>query len=732
MPDFDAFPADEVGIDDFKTSIGFTPSTWPVGTTLLLCKVPWDSDYRDVVYFHDATAQNAYFNSLSSSAKVTLQNATFCKPSEPVTIDLPYSAAYKYNYLRVTNPQQPVPGEATQPVLYYFIKSVSMIAPNSTRLYLQLDVWQTYQLTLTMGRCFVERGHVARHAFAYSSLEIAARRRRYLMTPEGLDLGASYIQVSEAAHKIGGDPGTNAKWWVVLVSAVDLTASFGTVNDPKLHTATGDIVDALPSGANVYAISSGDIKIFMDYLSDYPWIANQILSLTVMPRSAITQTSAATVGGVRLYTIAAQNISMNAELAAQHTVSGVVSPSASIGVLPKWTAQPKSQVYPFSFIKMWNYVSEPLTLMPEQFATNDLRFTRMESVLPPFQKIAIFPRDYGTYQDAQFTITATDPQGTGDSQGVPYGETFDNALIWNDFPQFNLVNDGYLNYLASNANTLKFQRSNAGWSLDKSLASANVSYDNANRSLAASAENQRAAYEQQKQISRYNMGNLVQNELMNTYNNMRPDWQQGINAFFGTSVDRIINTTVQAANGTLANELGNTQFQNTMQAQRGNIDANYQLQQWAAKGDYQQQIAGINASVRDARMLPPTQSGTMSGGFFANLMQWHMPCWYIGGYTVASGIQSRIADYWNRYGYAVCEYVNIGRYFLLNSYFTYWKCADTTITSMDGDEGAKEIIRGIFEKGVSIWGNANNIAADPDTTLDGNAPSDNYIATPIY
>lgn len=52
--DFPAYPATDVGVDDFKSSIGFTPSTWPADTKLVLTEVNWDSNYRDVVYFANA------------------------------------------------------------------------------------------------------------------------------------------------------------------------------------------------------------------------------------------------------------------------------------------------------------------------------------------------------------------------------------------------------------------------------------------------------------------------------------------------------------------------------------------------------------------------------------------------------------------------------------------------------------------------------------------------------
>lgn len=727
--DFPAYPASDVGVDDFKTSIGFTPSTWPVDTKLVLTEVNWDSNYRDVVYFANAAAQKAFFDDLEEVASIVLNHATYCKPNEPVTVNIPYSKAYTANYLIVTNPTLPVAGEVTPPVLYYFVTGVSMIAPNTTRLYLQLDIWQTYQTRLTMGRSFVERGHVALHAYVNTSGDIATRKRRYLTAPEGLDLGNSYIEIAKERHDIGGDAG--AQWWVVIVSTVDLAADFGTVDNPKLKTAGGVPTDGLPQGCDVYCLTTGMFARLMSRLKSYPWISSQILSITILPASAITESDApdgtvTIAGDVTAHKFWQQHSSISSQLSNTLNVDSFLS--SANGTTAEWRQHPKARTYPFSYLKMANWVGEPLLLQPELFASNTASFVRIETALPPFQKIMIFPYNYGSSVSGNIAaVVRSRPAGNNFSQAVPRGETLDNALIWDDFPQISIVNDSYQQYLASNANSLRYQRSAAQWGLEKSNANANTSYDNANRSLDAAAANQAAAYRQQAQISKYSMGNLVQNQMMQVYNSMPRDLKAGLNGLTQANVGRIIETTVNAANGSMANELGNLQFQNTQAAQQGNIDANYALQKWAAKGDYQQAIASINASVRDARILPPTQSGTMSGGFFANLMGWGLPSWFITGHTLMTDQQNRIADYWFRYGYSVAEYMNIGRNFLLNNRMTYWKCADTTITSLEADEGVREGIRGIFEKGVSIWKYASDIY-NTSALLD-NAPSS---GTPLY
>lgn len=722
----DAYPARNVGVEPFNTSIGFTPSTWPVNTKLTLCNVPWDSDYRDVVRFATSSARDAYFNSLAGKKAVT-EHATYCKPNEPVSINVPYSAAYTYNYLIVENPAQPVQGEVTPPKLYYFVVGVSMINPNNTRLWLQLDVWMTYQVGLEIGRAFVERGHVALHAWRNTSLSgNSVKSRRYLMAPEGLDVGASYIETDEQQFSIVSSDDFDM-WYYLIVSAVDLETSnlpdkFGTVDNPKLPMARGMTIDGMKSACEMYMIAASGFSSFVNNLRNYPWISNQILNITAVPGNYVSIGGAIYIAGVSGFK-APTTILRYSSLTSVEFSAGNVSTFLAGQVSTKWAAHPKARVWPFSWIKCDNQISQPLTLTLEGLAGDTLDFNVFFSSIPPYQRIIASPKWYGTTRQAIHSpVEQNIPSGGTRTQQTAYGDKFASGLVWTDFPQVAILNDAYINYLASNANSLAYARDNAGWNLDKSLANINTSYDNAYRSLGAAQANQQAAYETQRDISRYNMGNLVGNQLKDTFNSLSSGAQGAFNNVFGgADVSAIINTTVNAATGATANELGNLQFQTTQAAQQGNIDANYALQQWAARGDYEQAIAGIDASVRDARMLPPTQSGMFSGGMFALLASRGLAMMYVCAMTVTEDYQNKISDFWNRYGYAVGEYIYIGQNFLLNKRFTYWKCLDTTIALGNLDEGSKNVIRGIFEKGVTVWASASDITSSPTTTLTDNA-----------
>lgn len=748
----DAYPVEDVGVENFNSGIGFTPATWPVNTRVTLCNVPWDSDYNNVIFFETTTERDNYFSGLASSS-IVLTGLTYCKPNEPVYINTPYSRAYTYNYLIVENPAQPVPGEVTPPKLFYFVTAVSMIAPNTTGLYLQLDVWTTYQHTLMLGTCFVERGHVAWHA--YDRMLSTSNRpthwaKRYLMAPEGLDLGSSYYEYHEEKHALydvafgPSSPGRNSGFAYIIVSAADLEGNYGAIDAPLIPVSTTSEVNGMLSGCNVYYLGARYFREFFGLMQRYPWITSQIFKIFIFPDcfipigsqvnigpGAYPSTGASTSATVPAYKIGYAPHALSANLM---TISNLSAKSSTV-LNTHWYAHPKAKTFPFSYIQLHNYVSPPVVLHWELLPEDSLTLGGFSSLAPDKPCIYVFPKGYGydtlTYYAASTEYGALYSAQTGAanpiSQTIPYGSKLENALVWNEFPSVPITNDGYIMQLAATGGARYFAAENAQWMLDKSLANANVSYDNANRSLGAAQANQQLAYETQRQISQYNIGNLVGNSLRDTYNSLSGNAQGGINGLFGgLDVSQVINTTVAAANGSMANELGNQQFWNTQQAQQGNIDANYKLQQWAANGDYGQALAAIDANVRDAGATFPTTSGSYASGTFASLITNGLTYWYFSMHTVTRDYQNIISDYWNRHGYAVHEFITIGRNFELMTVVTYWKLQNAIVTACGGDEGVRQIMRGIFEKGVSIWGspamlsyNANQIAANrPITTID--------------
>lgn len=659
-----------------------TPFSWAIQSRVTLCRVAWDDSYKDVVSFESPEKRNEYFDSLKSES-IVLDNYTYLKPNEPINIDVPFHKAYTYNYLIVDNPKTDDPDDVTPPRFYYFIEGAAMLNPSTTALTLHLDVFQTYLWQFRLGVCFVERGHLAMAAMhnrlVSGKYNTAETMRIFGVASEGLDVGSEYTIARAEMFDLSAK-----KWAVIVQSNTDLAADWGTRDNPSLKTADGQMTDGLASGCNVYAIESWDYSEFMKKVREAPWVAKGIVSISAFPKTVLTDGPAVSLNGI------------NAHFLGDTPDEGVYFTSEEtileqLGSLTSTDFEyvDKLNCFPYAVIEIVNYQGNSLLLKPEMINDKKLTLKQMACAAPPYQKIAFFPAHYGEavgdsgYGKAgYYTMDYAEGQYSEKTHEVNYGYWIDTALWFQDFPQMSIVNDEYVNYLASTTNRRQFSYNAAGWSQQKSLAGNQLTYDQAKLTLANNQANQ---------------------DISNV--------QQGINLGLSSLSSGMAGNpagVVMGVAGGAANLVAsNLQFQNNQQLAGQFANQNKNLSDWAAKGDYQNAIAGIDATVQDAALTQPSQSGQMAGDGF-NLSNGMMIV-QIRYKTITAQMQEIVGNYFLKYGYAIRQYLVPQKDFMCMEKYTYWKMLDTSIICSTADEGVKNAIRGIFEKGVTVWRNPSDI-----------------------
>lgn len=657
-----------------------TPFSWAIQSRVTLCRVAWDDSYKDVVSFESPEKRNEYLDSLKSES-IVLDNYTYLKPNEPINIDVPFHKAYTYNYLIVDNPKTDDPDDVTPPRFFYFIEGAAMLNPSTTALTLQLDVFQTYLWQFRLGVCFVERGHLAMAAM-HNRLEsheynAAETLRIFGVASEGLDVGSEYTIARAEMFDL------SAKQWAVIVqSNTDLAADWGTRDNPSLKTADGQMTDGLASGCNVYAIESWNYSKFMKKVRDAPWVAKGIVSISAFPKTILTDGPTVSLNGV------------NAHFLGDTPDEGVYFTSdepilEQLGRLTNadFKYVDKLKCFPYAVIEIVNYQGNSLLLKPELINDKKLTLKQMACAAPPYQKIAFFPAHYGEVvgdsgygKAGYYTMDYTEGLYSEKTHEVNYGYWLDTAIWFQDFPQMSIVNDEYVNYLASTTNRRQFTYNAAGWSQQKSLAGNQLTYDQAQQQLGTNQTNKdienRAA---------------ITSAVLGAVGNLPslPSMAMGI------------------ANAYNQYQASNEQF-NVNQAQANQFATqNKTLADWSARGDYQNAIAGIDATVQDAALTQPSQSGQMAGDGF-NLSNGMMIV-QIRYKTITTQMQEIVGNYFLKYGYAIRQYLVPQKDFMCMEKYTYWKMLDTSIICSTADEGVKNAIRGIFEKGVTVWRNPGDI-----------------------
>jgi len=180
-------------------------------------------------------------------------------------------------------------------------------------------------------------------------------------------------------------------------------------------------------------------------------------------------------------------------------------------------------------------------------------------------------------------------------------------------------------------------------------------------------------------------------------------------------------TALANSNASTATALSNTQ--RSIATEQGNLGRDYNTALRSNQGDYQNAIAGINATVQDAALTPPSTVGQSGGQGF----NWKngLVCITVTYKTLAGASLNAVADYFRRYGYSVRRFLSLGsvRHMLCMSKFAYWKAIGASLTCANANESERETMRGILEKGVTLWDAPESIG---NTAATDNAARDGY------
>jgi len=148
-------------------------------TYLYLLSMPFlSTDYSNVLDFESLQSRDNYFNNYPT--KIIEGNIKYDTSRTYVQVKLTIQQCRAYDYLYIWN-------EADGKSYYYFITGTEYVTKDITTLYLQLDVWQTYQFAFNILPSFIERCHVPRWSGDIPT---------YNMEDEGLEKG-DIIQLEE-------------------------------------------------------------------------------------------------------------------------------------------------------------------------------------------------------------------------------------------------------------------------------------------------------------------------------------------------------------------------------------------------------------------------------------------------------------------------------------------------------------------------------------------------------
>lgn len=145
---------------------------------LTICSVPWDmgeahignrtiDGVGNVVYFGSREKRDAWFDSIPDDSCYRFETKyKELHMDDTITVPIPFDVVIQYNYVFVeyslfANDNDLVDYESEENVKKwaYFIRSVESLSPNTSRLTVMADTWQTFIYDFDITGMILERGH---------------------------------------------------------------------------------------------------------------------------------------------------------------------------------------------------------------------------------------------------------------------------------------------------------------------------------------------------------------------------------------------------------------------------------------------------------------------------------------------------------------------------------------------------------------------------------------------
>ena len=193
--------------------------TFNPSSNIYLTDVPWTNNYTDCLTFINETTQRNYFNSI---IKKKFTDYIYLKKDNAIKVEGNIDDLIMYNYLFYENP-------STNKRYYCFITNMEYISENTTQIYFETDIWQTWCFQIAYKKCFVERCHVTNDSVGANTV------------PEGLETG-EYICNSHVIDDHISDTLNDLTYVVSMavdMSTIDLQAK--TISPAGMHKYNGII-----------------------------------------------------------------------------------------------------------------------------------------------------------------------------------------------------------------------------------------------------------------------------------------------------------------------------------------------------------------------------------------------------------------------------------------------------------------------------------------------------------
>lgn len=371
--------------------------------------------------------------------------------------------------------------ENTKKRFYCQVVKTEYVNDAVTKFYLAMDVLTTFfqgDFARSIGTVHIIRQHLPKAKYNNNLYLLASRDKLQCSPPRVIQQFYYKLGAKSPTNKTDPNNKKLTKYkedistlYVVFQCSADLSADFGNIDEPKLKTSGGTIVDYVTSPVDVYALELKDANEYFDKLGDYPWIEQNVKNINIIPKEFIDLKMLEKVSQESINNPGLRKFKNNSvsKLTTEDNLSSInVSFSnAKFHIADKLKIDPdifseERHLYNSGYFKYFctNWSGAQLELQPEKLQSGDLKWG-VKTILGYDNKIIFFPRLYNSDSENLHYEQGLERRISSKFQiDVPRGEYMGAALIFNSWDTLPILIDNYKMSLANSAYDRKLSEEN--------------------------------------------------------------------------------------------------------------------------------------------------------------------------------------------------------------------------------------------------------------------------------
>jgi len=225
-------------------------------TKVYILDVPLENDYKNTLYFANASAQQSYFQ---SRVIRSFTDFTYQRKDQIIRLPVEYDSIYHANYVMYQN------SNYSNKWFYAFITELEYINDGLTYAHIETDVIQTWLFDYNVKSSFVEREHTADDTIGSNTV------------PENLELGEYVVN--------GLYKDTSLNDFVYILHASEVSSGQTTDSDRHVNLGGVEAPGVMYVFTNDVAGKSSLVNVLQDY--DNNGKGDAIISVYMVPRPII-------------------------------------------------------------------------------------------------------------------------------------------------------------------------------------------------------------------------------------------------------------------------------------------------------------------------------------------------------------------------------------------------------------------------------------------------------------